>query len=143
MLHAYYRKTKVEYRQFQHIPGMRRRRFLRTKFGAIRHWSLEECLDATECPLEPALKQNLKFLIGLRHEIEHQMTRRIDDHVSAKFQAAALNFNSCITTVWEQVLARRGTGIQHSVRRHLGVHCQRTPGRSRSSGTHSIFYCAI
>jgi hypothetical protein len=69
---------------------------LRTKFGAIRYWSLEECLDCPKCPLEEIPKNNLRFLIGLRHEIEHQMTTRIDDQVSAKFQAAALNFNSCI-----------------------------------------------
>jgi hypothetical protein len=35
-------------------------------------------------------------LIGIRHEIEHQMTRRIDDQLSAKFQASALNFNDTI-----------------------------------------------
>ncbi len=94
LLHAYYRRKRVEYRQF--TPGAQRRHFLRTKFGAIRHWSLEECLACPECPLEEVVKNNLRFLIGLRHEIEHQMTTRIDDQVSAKFQAAALNFNSCI-----------------------------------------------
>jgi hypothetical protein len=35
-------------------------------------------------------------LIGIRHEIEHQMTSRIDDQLSAKFMAAALNFNAAI-----------------------------------------------
>jgi hypothetical protein len=38
----------------------------------------------------------LKFLIGLRHEIEHQMTTRIDDYLSARFQACCLNFNRYI-----------------------------------------------
>lgn len=104
LLHAYYRGKKIEYRQF--TPGVKRRRFLRTRFGAVRHWSLEECLDCKECPLEEALKNNLRFLIGLRHEIEHQMTTRIDDQVSAKFQAAALNFNSCI---------KRLVGKKHSL----------------------------
>ena len=42
------------------------------------------------------MKKNLKFLTGIRHEIEHQMTRRIDDPLSAKFQASALNFNTTI-----------------------------------------------
>jgi Protein of unknown function (DUF3644) len=43
LLHAYYRRQKVDYRQF--TPGLNRRRPMHTKFGAIRHWSLEECLD--------------------------------------------------------------------------------------------------
>lgn len=40
--------------------------------------------------------KNLQFSIGIRHEIEHQMTTRIDDHLSAKFMAAALDFNRAI-----------------------------------------------
>jgi Protein of unknown function (DUF3644) len=98
LLHAYCRRKHVDYRQFK--AGAKRRRFLRTKFGAIKHWSLEECLDCPKCPLEEIPKNNLRFLIGLRHEIEHQMTTRIDDQVSAKFQAAALNFNSSIKSLF-------------------------------------------
>jgi hypothetical protein len=94
LLHAYYRKKRVEYRQFK--PGVKNRHFLRTKFGAIRHLGLEECLNLKECPLDELVKKNLQFLIGIRHEVEHQMTRRIDDQLSAKFQAAALNFNTAI-----------------------------------------------
>jgi hypothetical protein len=74
LLHAFYRRKRIEYRQF--TPGARRRHFLRTKFGAIRYWSLEECLACHDCPLEEIVKNNLRFLIGLRHEIEHQMTTR-------------------------------------------------------------------
>jgi hypothetical protein len=92
LLHAYYRKKKVEYRRRK--PGSTR--FLKTKHGAVYHWSLEECLDCADCPLDDLVKKNLKFLIGIRHEIEHQMTRRIDAPLSAKFQASALNFNSFI-----------------------------------------------
>ncbi len=42
------------------------------------------------------------FLIGIRHEIEHQMTTRIDDQLSAKFMAAALNFNATIKTLFDR-----------------------------------------
>lgn len=42
------------------------------------------------------------FLIGIRHEIEHQMTTRIDDQLSAKFMAAALNFNAAIKTLFDK-----------------------------------------
>jgi hypothetical protein len=96
LLHAYYRKRRVEYRQFR--QGGKNRYFVRTTFGAIRHLSLESCLAMKDCPLDEAVKKNLLFLIGIRHEVEHQMTRRIDDQLSAKFQAAALNFNTTIKT---------------------------------------------
>lgn len=92
LLHAYYRRRGIEYRRFR--EGAHRRRFARTRYGAFWRWSLEDCLDQPECPLEEMVKKNLKFLAGIRHEIEHQMTRRIDNHLSAKFQAAALNFNA-------------------------------------------------
>jgi hypothetical protein len=125
LLHAYYRKKGVEYRQF--TPSGRRRRFLRTRFGAVRHWSLEECLSCSECPLEEPAKNNLRFLIGLRHEIEHQMTTRIDDQVSAKFQAAALNFNSRIKTLFgdnysldaEQAFSIQFAGISERTAKEL------------------------
>ncbi|MBM3796491.1 MAG: DUF3644 domain-containing protein [Acidobacteria bacterium] len=94
LLHAYYRKKGIEYRRFR--EGLQRRSFLKTKHGAIWHWSLEECLEYSACPVDPIVAKNLKFLIGIRHEIEHQMTSRIDDRLSAKFQAAALNFNATI-----------------------------------------------
>jgi hypothetical protein len=94
LLHAYYRKKRIEYRRYQ--EGPKRRRFIHTKHGAVWHWSLEDCLDCKSCPLDDLVKKNLKFLIGIRHEIEHQMTSRIDDQLSAKFQAASLNFNAAI-----------------------------------------------
>jgi hypothetical protein len=50
-------------------------------------------------PGERRLK-NFMFLIGIRHEIEHQMTTRIDDQLSAKFMASALNFNTTIKTLF-------------------------------------------
>ncbi|MCZ2156998.1 MAG: DUF3644 domain-containing protein [Bryobacterales bacterium] len=99
LLHAYYRKKGIEYRRFREHGH--RRRFVRTKHDAYRHWSLEECLDCKDCPLDEMVKKNLKFLIGIRNEIEHQMTSRIDDHLSAKFQAAALNFNSAIKKLFD------------------------------------------
>ena len=65
------------------------------------------------------MKKNLMFLIGIRHEIEHQMTTRIDDQLSAKFQAAALNFNSVIKKLFgvrysldkEQAMSLQFAGI--------------------------------
>lgn len=94
LLHAYYRTNHVEYRYYTNRGS--RRAFEKTKSGAFRYWELEQCLRAPESPIDPDTANNLRFLIGIRHEIEHQMTRRIDDFLSARFQACCLNYNEYI-----------------------------------------------
>lgn len=92
LLHAYYRKLGVNYRYI--VTGGKRRLYHRTRHGAFKYWELERCLDDSECPLDVEVVQNLKFLIGLRHEIEHQMTTRLDDLLSARFQACCINYDA-------------------------------------------------
>lgn len=94
LLHAYYRAVEIDYRYYT-ING-KKKNFDKTKSGAYKFWELERCLDDSKCPVDKVTKDNLKFLIGLRHEIEHQMTTRIDDYLSARFQACCLNFNHYI-----------------------------------------------
>lgn len=94
LLHAYYREQKVDYRYFR--KAAQRKKFDKTKNGAYKYWELERCLDEEGCPVDHISKANLKFLIGLRHEIEHQMTTRIDEYLSARFQACCLNYNQYI-----------------------------------------------
>lgn len=94
LLHAYYRGSKIDYRYYS-VSG-KRKSYDKTKNGADKYWELERCLDYSDCPIDKITKENLKFLIGLRHEIEHQMTTRIDDYLSARFQACCLNFNHYI-----------------------------------------------
>lgn len=94
LLHAYYRKQGIEYRYIKH--GGKRRVFDKTKSGAHKHWELERCLNAGESPVDKDSANNLRFLIGIRHEIEHQMTSRIDSSLSAKFQACCLNYNEYV-----------------------------------------------
>ena len=98
LLHAYYRDQKVEYRYYTKINT--RRKFDRTKSGAYKYWELERCLNDRKSPVEKDAANNLRFLIGLRHEIEHQMTTRIDDLLSARFQACCLNYNEVIKTLF-------------------------------------------
>lgn len=102
LLHAYYRDKKIEYRYFQQRG--QRKRYDKTKYGAHKHWELERCLNDDNCPIDKVAKTNLKFLLGLRHEIEHQMTTRIDDYLSARFQASCLNYNSYIKKLFEDKL---------------------------------------
>ena len=72
LLHAHYRKMRVEYRYLKN--GTTRKRFEKTKAGAYKHWELEHCLNNSKSPIDADTANNLRFLIGLRHEIEHQMT---------------------------------------------------------------------
>lgn len=98
LLHAYYRQEKIDYRYYDEKG--RRKRFDRTRHGAYRHWELERCLNDRRCPLDKDTISNLKFLIGIRHEIEHQMTDQIDELISAKLQACAINFDYYIVELF-------------------------------------------
>ena len=113
LLHAHYRQKKIDYRYF--TQGSSRRKYDRTKNGAFKHWELQRCLDDEKCPLGREVVQNLKFLIGLRHEIEHQMTTRIDDLLSARFQACCINYHNTITSLF---------GEKFGIAKHLAVSLQ-------------------
>ena len=69
LLHAYYRTIGIEYRYY--VMNGSRKKFDKTKQGAHKFWELERCLNNDSCPIDDVTKVNLKFLIGLRHEIEH------------------------------------------------------------------------
>lgn len=113
LLHAFYRRKKIDYRYFQKINT--RKQFEKTKGGAKKHWDLWKCLEHEACPIDKDTKNNLKFLIGIRHEIEHQMTTRIDPALSAKFQACCLNFNTYIKQLF---------GPEYSIEKHLSFSLQ-------------------
>jgi len=98
LLHAYYREKHIDYRYYKKTG--KRKKYDKTKQGAYKHWELERCLDYDLCPVESVPKSNLKFLIGLRHEIEHQMTTQIDNYLSARFQACCLNYNKYIKNLF-------------------------------------------
>lgn len=91
LMHAYYKMNRIDYRYYT-MQGIRKK-FTKTKYKAFKHWELERCLDYDQSPIDKNTSNNLKFLIGLRHEIEHQMTTSIDDLLSARFQACCLNYN--------------------------------------------------
>jgi hypothetical protein len=113
LLHAYFRDKKIDYRYFELRNG--RRKYDKTKKGAIKHWELERCLNDANSPVDSDTATNLRFLIGLRHEIEHQMTTQIDDYLSARFQACCLNYNQYIKQFF---------GERHGVDRHLAFSLQ-------------------
>ena len=93
LLHAYYRTQSVDYRyKVKRKDGTVE--ILKTRQGTDKYWDLSKCLKAPQCPIDDdGAKRNLEFLIDIRHEIEHRMTTRIDNALSAKLQACCLNFN--------------------------------------------------
>jgi len=115
LMHAYYRGEGIEYRYYKKSGTGKRRRFDRTRHGAYKHWELERCLNDNSSPIDRNASNNLRFLIGLRHEIEHQMTSRIDDFLSARFQACALNYNQYIKKLF---------GDGYSIEQHLSFSLQ-------------------
>ena len=92
LLHAYYRKNGIEYRYYNQKE--KRRIFDKTKSGAHKHWELDRCLNDPRSPVDRDTGNNLRFLIGIRNEIEHRMTGQLDSSLSAKFQACCLNYNA-------------------------------------------------
>lgn len=113
LLHAYYRKQGVEYRYHQLVGG--KKRFDRTAKGATKYWELERCLNEKASPVDKNATNNLRFLIGLRHEIEHQMTNRLDEFLSARFQACCLNYNDHIKALF---------GNEQGIDKHLAFSLQ-------------------
>lgn len=113
LLHAYYRDTKIDYRYYE--QKAQRKKFDKTKRGAFKYWELERCLNDKKCPIDKIPKANLLFLIGLRHEIEHQMTTRIDDFLSARFQACCLNYNHYVKKLF---------GDEFGIDKHLSFSLQ-------------------
>lgn len=116
LLHDYYANIGVDYRYF--TKKGKRKYFDKTKYGAYKHWELERCLNDRKCPLDSDTINNLRFLIGIRHEIEHQMTRQIDDTISAKVQACSINYNFYIKKLFGDEL-----GVDHE----LGLSIQFSP----------------
>lgn len=113
LLHAYFRQKGIEYRYFSQHG--KRRFFDRTKHDAFKYWELERCLNDTNSPIDKATSTNLRFLIGLRHEIEHQLTLALDEHLSGRYQACILNYNTYIKKLF---------GEKHSLDKFLSYSLQ-------------------
>ncbi len=111
LMHAHFRRVGVDYRHRSKSTG----EVIKTRYGADKHWELEYCIGHSVCPLDEPVKANLKFLIEIRHEIEHQMTRRIDNLIGAKLQACCLNFNAAL---------KRMFGSEYGLDRELGIALQ-------------------
>ena len=90
LLHAQYRKKKVEYRYYKVVNG--RKKYDKVD-GAYKYWDFNKCLSIAECPLDSHTVNNLKFINGLRNQVEHKKAVGLDSYFSARYQACALNYN--------------------------------------------------
>ena len=93
LLHAHYRSKKIDYRYYAKSQTQKRKKYIRNPDGSVRYWDLHKCITVGACPLDGDTKNNLKFLLGLRHQIEHRKAAGLDSYLSARYQACALNFN--------------------------------------------------
>jgi len=101
LLHAYYRNNNIEYRYFS--TTWTKRKFDKTKKGAYKYRELEKCIIDDWSPIDKTTRLNLLFLVWLRHEIEHQMTTKIDHLLNARFQSCCLNYNTYLKSLfWEK-----------------------------------------
>lgn len=113
LLHAWFKRKDIDYRYTEKKNGDTVA--VKTPTGAERYWDLKQCLKHQRCPVEVGARNNLNFLLDLRHEIEHRSTSRIDDQVSAKLQACCINFND---TIKDQF------GAQYALERRLPIALQ-------------------
>ncbi|MCA3324607.1 MAG: DUF3644 domain-containing protein [Roseomonas sp.] len=113
LLHAWFKREGVDYRYIKNENGQKT--VLKTPCGAEKYWDLSQSLKHARCPVEKGTRDNLTFLIGLRHEIEHRSTTRIDDAISAKLQACCINFNDAIKALF---------GAQYALERRLPIALQ-------------------
>jgi len=91
LLHSHYRTKGIDYRYYK--KGKVRKRFERNTDGSFKYWDLSKCISNQHSPLDKNTKNNLRFLIGLRHQVEHRKAEGLDSFLSARYQACALNFN--------------------------------------------------
>jgi hypothetical protein len=113
LLHAWFKREGVDHRHIRTEKG--EKIVAKTPNGAEKYWELAQCLKHARCPVEQGAKDNLTFLLELRHEIEHRSTSRIDDAVSAKLQACCINFNDAIKALF---------GAQYTLERRLPIALQ-------------------
>jgi hypothetical protein len=113
LMHAWFKREGIDYRYTKNQNGVTV--VQKTPIGADRYWDLAQCLKHPRAPIDQGTKDNLAFLSEIRHEIEHRSTSRIDDALSAKLQACAINFNDAIKSMF---------GPQYALERRLPIALQ-------------------
>jgi len=66
--------------------------------GEPKHWDLAECLKQHYKDQNPAERQNLEFLLGLRNKIEHRHLPELDPSLYGECQAALINLEEILVS---------------------------------------------
>ena len=82
--------------------------------GDKKTWELSECINNTDKIAQP-VKDNLKFMIGLRNKIEHRFVPLLDLAVCGECQAMLLNFEELLTKIY---------GISYSLESNIAIPLQ-------------------
>lgn len=91
LLHAWFKRKGTDYRYKEGDGAIKK-----TKAGENCYWELGKCLRHNHSPVPTGARNNIEFLLELRHEIEHRSTTRIDDNLGRLFQACCINFNDLL-----------------------------------------------
>ena len=78
-------------------------------------WEASKCLKHKITELEPAEEANLRYIIEMRHLVEHHPDKSIGPHMAPKLQANAINFNNRLVNWF---------GEQYSLSREIGLAIQ-------------------
>jgi len=65
--------------------------------GQKRAWHLSDCLKAYFKDQNPPVRENLRFFIGLRNQIEHRFLPALDLDIFGECQALLLNYEKLLT----------------------------------------------
>ncbi|KQN18065.1 hypothetical protein ASE89_07000 [Sphingomonas sp. Leaf30] len=99
LMHAALKKEGVDVRYWE--GSGRDRKVKTTPGGGEKYWELGQCLRHAKCRLDVGTKNNLFYLLEIRHEIEHRSTdRSLDAALSAKLQACCINFNDALKQLY-------------------------------------------
>ena len=113
LLHAIFYRNRVQPWHVRSGSG-RGTRYERVD-GDYRHWELGECLRRHYGGQSSPVRENLRFLLGLRDRIEHRNMPELDHDVFGECQAALLNF---------ETLLRDEFGAEHCVNTSLAFSLQ-------------------
>jgi uncharacterized protein DUF3644 len=90
----------------------------------FKHWELEECCNQYWGDKNPAERENIRFLIGLRNRIEHRDLPQLEPSIYGECQALLLNFENLLAAEF---------GKRYALTETLALSLQFSPGSSSHS----------